>query len=306
MTRHGQLAVRRPTDVPLDSLVRLVRSYEENITGVATCTREDILRETGRPACAENSWCLTGPGDEVLAWAAMTPRGDTLDAALTAVPGRHGESAARTLLCLLLDRADELSAERGRPYAITVGGVLHGDSVVPSVLKEAGFVRSAALGRYDIDLTVPMVPPLLPDGGVVRQAGPADEDTLHMLHLRSLSTGPKTEEPSAFRTGLRRLRESGGVMSLLEVSGRPVGYALAQTAAEEGRVLDIAVAPAFRGLGIGIALLTAALAELRELGAVRALVTLDSGDLNDHEALGHVLSVQGARIVTRFRRTDTD
>ncbi|MGW1514627.1 GNAT family N-acetyltransferase [Streptomyces sp. NPDC002394] len=306
MTPHGQLAIRRPADLPLDSLVRLVRSYEENITGVATCTREDILLETSRPAYAENSWCLTGPGDEVLAWAALTPCGDLLDAALTTLPGRHGESAARTLLCLMLDRADELAVERGRPYAVTVGGVLHGDSVVPSVLKEAGFVRSASLGRYDIDLTVPLLPPLLPDGGVVRRAGAEDADVLHALHLRSLSKGPKAEEPAAFRAGLRQLRESGGVALLLEVSGRPVGYALARTDAGEGRVLDLGVAPAFRGLGIGLALLTAVLAELRGLGATRALVTLDSGDLNDHEVLGHVLRVQGARVVTRFLRTDTD
>ncbi|MFJ9810788.1 GNAT family N-acetyltransferase [Streptomyces sp. NPDC101158] len=306
MTPHGQLAVRRPTDVPLDSLVRLVRSYEQHITGVATCTREDILLETSRPTYADNSWCLTGPGDEVLAWAALTPRGDTLDAALTALPGRHGESAARTLLCLLLDRADELAAERAKPYAVTVGGVLHGDTVVPPVLKEAGFVRTAALGRYDIDLTAPLLPPLLPDDGVVRRAGPTDDGILHTLHLRSLSKGPRTEEPSEFRAGLRRLRESGGVALLLEVSRRPVGHVLARTVAGEGRILDIGVAPAFRGLGIGVALLTAGLAELRALGADRALVTLDSGDLNDNEALGSVHSVQGARVVTRFRRASTD
>jgi GNAT superfamily N-acetyltransferase len=303
MTPHGQLAVKRPTDIPLDNLVRLVRTYERSITGSATCTREDILLETSRPSYAENSWCLTGPGDEVLAWAAMTPRGDTLDAALTALPGRHGESCARTLMCLLLDRADELSAQRGRPYTVTIGGVLDGDTVVPPVLKEAGFVRSATSGQYDIDLTVPALPPLLPDDGRLRRAGPADMGALHALHLRSLTKGPKTEDATAFRSGLRRLREPGGLLLLLEVTDRPAGYVAAQAAAGEGRILDLAVAPAFRGLGIGLALLTAALADLRGLGATRALVTLDSGDLNRSETLGRVLSVQGARLVSRFHRS---
>ncbi|MEU1228943.1 GNAT family N-acetyltransferase [Streptomyces sp. NPDC005828] len=302
MTPHGQLAVRRPTDVPLDSLVRLVRSYEENATGVATCTREDILLETGHPGYEENSWCLTGPGEEVLAWAALTPHGDTVDAALTALPGRHGESAARTLLCLVLDRVDELEAERGRPYAITFGGVLRGDPVVPPVLQEAGFVPGATSGQYDIDLRVPALPPLLPDDGAIRQAGPDDDEAVHALHLRSLGKGPKTQDVEVFRASRRRLRENGGVSLLLEVAGRPAGYVLAQASGPEGRVLDLRVAPAFRGLGIGLALLTAVLADLRALGADRALVTLDTGDPNEHEGLGRVLAIQGARIVTRFER----
>ncbi|TFE42846.1 GNAT family N-acetyltransferase [Streptomyces sp. ICN441] len=302
MTLHGRLAVKRPADVPVDSLVSLVRSYEEHITGVATCTHEDILLETSNPGYEENSWCLTGPGDVVLAWAALTPRGDVLDAALTSMPGPHGESAARTLLCLLLDRADELVRERGRPCTVTVGGVLRGDLVVPSLLREAGFVHGATAGQYDIDLAAPPLPPLLPDGGSIRPAGPHDAAALHMLHLRSMTQGPKTENAAYFRARLRRLRESGGVALLLEVRGHPVGHVLAQSAVGEGRVLDLGVAPAYRGLGIGLALLTAALAELRGLGAARALFTLDTGDLHDHEALPRVLTVRGARFVSRFNK----
>ncbi|MFD0076675.1 GNAT family N-acetyltransferase [Streptomyces sp. NPDC127166] len=304
MAPHGRLAVRRPADVPLDSLVRLVRSYEENITGVATCTREDILLETGHPGYEQNSWCLTGPGDEVLAWAALSPSGSTVDAALTALPGPHGQSAARRLLCLVLDRVDELEAEHGRPYAVTVGGVLRGDTVVPSVLEEAGFVPGATSGQYDIDLRVPALPPLLPDDGTIRRAGADDDEAMHALHLRSLSKGPKTQDAAAFRASRNRLRDRGEVALLLEVAGRPAGYVLAQASGTEGRVLDLRVAPAFRGLGIGLALLTAALADLRELGAGRALVTLDTGDPNEHEALARVLAVQGARVLTRFDRVD--
>lgn len=304
MPRYGRLAVKRPTEVPPDNLVRLVRSYEENITGVATCTRDDVLLETGRPEYEHNSWCLTIADDEVLAWAAMAPRGDTLDAALTALPCRHGESAARTLLRLLLDRADELAAEHDRPYALTVGGVLHGDPVVPSVLEEAGFVRGATSGQYDVELTAAPLPPVLPDGGAIRRAGPEDTGVLHAMHLRSLTKGPKTEDAAVFHAGLRRLHESGGVTLLLDLSGRPAGYAAAQAVGGEGRVLQLAVTPALRGLGIGHALVLAVLADLRGLGAERALVSLDTGDPNDDEALAHVLSVQGSRVLTSFRQDD--
>ncbi|MFD7703705.1 GNAT family N-acetyltransferase [Streptomyces caelestis] len=301
MTPHEPFAVRRPNDVPLDRLVDLVRSYEEHVTGVATCTREDVLLETGRPGYPENSWCLTGPGDQVLAWAALTPLGDTLDAALTVRPGRHGESAARTLLRRLLDRADELAARHGRRYAVTVGGVLSGDPVVPWILQEAGFRPGGSAGQYTIDLTDPPLPPVLPDGGSIRRAGPHDVGDLHTVHLGSRGKGPKTGDPALFRARLEWLWQAGGAALLLEVTDRPTGYVLTQAAAgAEGRVLELAVAPAYRGLGIGYALLTAGLAGLRDLGAVRAQVVLNTDDLHDPEALGRVLTVQAARTVMRF------
>ncbi|CAL9624569.1 hypothetical protein SUDANB58_05914 (plasmid) [Streptomyces sp. enrichment culture] len=304
MSPHRPFAVRRPGEVPLDDLVRLVRAHEEHVTGVATCTREDVLPQIARTGCAENGWCLTGPGEEVLAWAALTPRGDTLYATLTVLPGRHGHSTARALLARVLDRADELREQHGRPYAVTVGDVLSGDPVVPPVLREAGFAPGATAGRYAVDLTVPPPPPLLPDDGAIRPAAPGDFGILHTLHRRSRTTrGAGTEGAAAFRSSCERLRENGGAALLLEVSGRPAGHVLGRVAAGgEGRVLDLAVDPAFRGLGIGYALLSAGLAELRARGAARALVTLDTDDPHDPEALGHVLAVRSARVVTRFHR----
>ncbi|MEU8521237.1 GNAT family N-acetyltransferase [Streptomyces sp. NBC_01216] len=301
MTTHGRLTVKSAAEVPVDSLVRLVRSHEKSITGTAMRTREDILPDTAAPGYGMNNWCLTGADGEVVAWASLTPRGDTLDGMLTALPGRHGESAARALMCLLLDRADELAAQHGRRFAFTVSGVLSGDPVVPTVLQEAGFVPSFTTAQFDIDLSVPPLPPLPPEDGVIRRADGHDDGVLHELHLRSRASGPRTEDARAFRTRLRELREDGGVVLLLEVSGRPAGYVLARAAKREGRVLEVVVAPAFRGLGIGLALLTAVLAELRADGCGRALVTLDTGDLYDPGALCRVLTVQGAHAVTRYR-----
>ncbi|MEU5090319.1 GNAT family N-acetyltransferase [Streptomyces sp. NPDC021356] len=303
MTQQERFAVRRPGDVPLENLVDLVRSYEEHITGVAGCTREDILLEAGHPGYEENGWCLTGPGGQVFGWAALTAHGTTLDAALTVRPGRHAESAARTLLARLLDRADELGAEQGRPYALTVGGVLSGDEVVPSILQEAGFAPGTSASQYTIDLTAPPLPPVLPEGGSIRQTGPDDLGALHTVHLNSRGNSPKTEDPALFGARLRRLQDAGGAALLMEVTGRPTGYVLTRAVdGKEGRVLELAVAPALRGLGIEYALLTAGLAELRAVGVTRARVLLDTGDLHDPESLGRVLTVQAAHTVTRFHR----
>ncbi|AYV33101.1 GNAT family N-acetyltransferase [Streptomyces goshikiensis] len=302
MNLPDHLTLKNPADVPLDSLIRFVRTYEENITGASTYSREDILQETGIPGYRDNSWCLTDAADEVVAWAALTVRGgDTVDAALTALPGEHGEAAARCLLHRLLNRAGELGEEQDTHYGVSVRGVLSGDTVVPRVLERGGFVRGVTLGQYSVDLTEPPLPPALPENGLVRPvSSDADVEAVHGLHLRNLSKGPKTHSPELFRTLLNRLRAAGGVALVLEVAGRPAGYVLAQAGDGEGRVVELAVAPASRGLGIGLALTTAALADLRALGAARAWITMDTAELRDQEGLHRVLAIQGERALTHY------
>ncbi|MCY0953004.1 GNAT family N-acetyltransferase [Streptomyces sp. H27-S2] len=302
MTLPEHLTLKNPTDVPLDSLVRFVRSYEETITGASTCSREDILLETGIPGYRDNSWCLTDAADEVVAWAALTVRGGgTADCALTVLPGEHGDAAARALLHRLLNRADELGEEQDTYYSVSVGGVLSGDTVVPRVLEQDGFVRSATFGQYDIDLRAAPLPPVLPGNGRIRTAGWAsDAEVMHALHLRNRSKGPKTESLEHFRAMLEQLGAAGGVALVLELAGRPAGYVLAQEGGGEGRVIEMGVAPASRGLGIGLALVTAVLAELRALGSARALMAMDTAEIRDHEGLRRILAIQGERAVSQY------
>lgn len=306
MIPPDELSLKSAADVPVESLVRLVRSYEKNITGVAFCTEEDILLETGRPGHGENSWCLVGPGSEVVARAALTVWGDTADCVLTVLPGRYAEGWARSLLLHLMDRADELAALHGTRYRLRVSGVLAGDEVVPAVLERSGFERRSVFGQYDVGLTQPSPPAALPGDARVRRADPsADLAVLHTLHLRARTTSPKHQDPAAFRDHLLLLYDVSGFALLLESRGHPVGYVLVQAGHGEGRVLEVVEAPAFRGLGLGVALITASLAELRALGCVRALITLDASEVADPDELDRVCAVQGRRTVTDYVATAT-
>ncbi|MFE4637740.1 GNAT family N-acetyltransferase [Streptomyces sp. NPDC056773] len=297
-----QLTLKNPTDLPLDTLVRFVRTYEETVTGTSTCSREDIRLETAIPGYRDNSWCLTDASDEVVAWAALTVRGGaTADAALTVLPGEHSDAAARALLHRLLDRADELGDERDTYYAVSIGGVLSGDTVVPHVLEEDGFVRSATFGQYDIDLSAAPLPPVLPENGRIRAVDwVADAEALHTLHLRNRNKGLRTQSPELFAAMLEQLGATGGAGLVLELAGRPAGYVLAQEGGGEGRVIELGIAPASRGLGIGLALVTAVLAELRSLGSARALMAMDTAEIRDHEGLRRVLAIQGERAVSQY------
>ncbi|WP_331739266.1 GNAT family N-acetyltransferase (plasmid) [Streptomyces sp. NBC_00637] len=304
MTLPGEFVLRRSTDVSVDALVRLVRAYEESSTGTATCTREDILLAISHPDYEDNSWCLTGPGDEMLGWGSLAPSGGaSVEAALTVLPGRRGAAAARFLILHLLDRTDTLAVEHGTGYGVDVGGILDGDTVLPRVLEETGFVPGATITQYDVGLTHETLPTALPRDGLIRAAVPADDtDELHRLHLRNRARVPKTHDPAVFRARIRRLYEISGYALLLEIAGRPAGHVLAQAASGGGRILEAAVAPASRGLGVGLALVTAALAELHRRGCSHALIAVDTAQLIDPKGLHRALAIQGERAMTRYHR----
>ncbi|OKK14254.1 hypothetical protein AMK16_30870 [Streptomyces sp. CB00455] len=303
------LAVKSAAQVPLESLVDFVRSYEESITGIASYTREDLLLETGHPGYDpfHNSWCLTRPQGDVMAWGALTVRGGaTLDGALTVLPGADGDSAARELLARLLRRTQELDREFGSESAITIGGVLTGDPVVPRVLEEAGFRRQASFTQADIDLTSPPVAAVLPEGARVRpiDTTPDDVRAVHQLHAQTRAKGTRTLDYETFRARLDQFavatQEGAGIALLIEIAGRPVGHVLAYAGDGQGRIADVGVSPASRGLGIGLALVTTALAGLRELGCHLALLALDSSRIQDLNGLYSLLSVKRSRAVTNY------
>ncbi|OSP39786.1 hypothetical protein B7767_29820 [Streptomyces sp. 13-12-16] len=304
MTVPGEFVLRRSADVSVDTLVRLVRAYEEGSTGTAVCTHEDIRLTLSHPHHADNSWCLTGPGDELLAWASLALGGGTAaEAALTVPPGPRSAPAARFLILHLLDRTDALGLAGGTPLGLDVGGILEGDPVLPRVLEETGFVRGATLTQYDVDLSHGAPSAALPPAGHIRPAvSDQDAEVLHGLHLRSRSRVPKTYDPALFRARIRRLGEFSGFALLLEVAGHPAGHVLAYAASDRGRVLEAAVAPALRGIGVGLALVAAALTELRRRGCAQALVAVDTAQLLDPDALRRDLGVRGERAVTYFHR----
>lgn len=304
MTPPGEFVLRPSDDVPVDALVRLVRAYEEGSTGIANCTREDILLAISHPHYEDNSWCLTGPNDELLAWASLALAGYTaVNATLTVLPGQRSAAAARFLILHMLDRTDALGLRHGTTFGLDIIGVLSGDTMLPSVLHETGFVPGAAITQYDIDLSREIPPTALPRNGDIRLAVTADDtDMLHHLHLSSRARFSKTHDPTIFHDRIRRLAEFSGFALLLEMAGHPAGHVLAQAASGHGRILEVAVAPASRGVGIDLTLVSAALTELRRRGCAQALTTIDTTEIIDPDALNRALSIWGERVTTNFHR----
>jgi GNAT superfamily N-acetyltransferase len=107
--------------------------------------------------------------------------------------------------------------------------------------------------------------------------------------------------------------ERAAVLVARDPAGEPIGMATAQlvvSTAEGGLsagVVDVVVAPAHRGRGLGRALLEHALAWARERGATRAQLLVDTGNapaLGFYEALGwHATRLAARRIQLTARKS---
>ncbi|MCX5205047.1 GNAT family N-acetyltransferase [Streptomyces sp. NBC_00237] len=305
----SHLTLRPTADVPLEALVRLVRSYEERLTGEARCTADAVQRETGHPGydAHHNSWCLTGPDGEAVAWAGLTVRGvDSVDCALTVLPGPHAQDAAGALLARLGERVAGLERERGTPLTVTFGGIFEGDEAAVNALERAGFRRESSQYTWDVDLGAEPIPVRLPRNGVVRPLTATDLPALHALHLRHRGGTFKTADYEAFRRRVEAVcaaaQRDAAVALVLEVAGQPTGYVLVRTEDGDAQFLDTSVAPSARGTGVGLALVLSATAALRELGCRRATLALTSADPVEQQGLRGLLAVTRELAVLRFAR----
>ncbi len=117
-------------------------------------------------------------------------------------------------------------------------------------------------------MTVPLatgeVTPQEPQGKVVREAGVSDLARVWAIEKASFADPWGASE-------FRSVLDSPPTIFLVaaDVGQKAVlGYAVALTVLDESEILNIAVDPEFRGHGVGGLLLDAALAEVKERGAV--------------------------------------
>lgn len=124
---------------------------------------------------------------------------------------------------------------------------------------------------------------------VVARAGPYDPVSMAAIH-RSCFARPWDEaamarfvaSPNTLCLVGSAVESSGGVLG---------GLLIARKAADEAEILTICVAPACRNIGLGRALLEAALRELREAGARQLFLEVEQGNeaaLKLYRALGAV------------------
>ena len=94
----------------------------------------------------------------------------------------------------------------------------------------------------------------------LRFATAVDAEALHALHAQAF------DQPWSAAEIERLMRILGGFAVVAEDAGTQ-GFILVRTVADEGEILTLAVAPAFRRMGVGRALVESAAAEAARRGA---------------------------------------
>jgi len=106
----------------------------------------------------------------------------------------------------------------------------------------------------------------------VRQAGPLDAGVLARLHGNCFAWA--WDEPA-----MMRFAASPEVLCLIGlVKNAAVGFFIARKASDEAEILTFGVAPGFRKMGLGRAMLDAAMERLRTSGAKRLFLEVEEGN----------------------------
>jgi ribosomal-protein-alanine N-acetyltransferase len=101
----------------------------------------------------------------------------------------------------------------------------------------------------------------------IRDVGPADLSVITALNRAIFAD---TWHPAWSEASLRQVLTMPGAFSWISISGEaPTGFVLISVIADEAELLLIGVAPQFRGLGHGRALLDRACSEAAKRGAKR-------------------------------------
>ena len=96
-------------------------------------------------------------------------------------------------------------------------------------------------------------------GFAIRQAGTADAVQLAMIHQTAFAKGWSAKEMAS-------LLGNGATGWLASQAGAPAGFVLVRQAADEAEILSLAVLPAARRKGLGLALVGTACTALKAAG----------------------------------------
>jgi mycothiol synthase len=241
---------------------------------------DDVLlveRATARPT-------LVGVGE-------YTAELDLLDeATVVHVEGQvHPAATGSGIATLLLDRADAraraAAATEQATAAVVRTTVVDGDDRARGWFTARGFVPVRHLLTMRLALTADPPRPAWPVGITTRRFRPGrDEERTWRAHQAAFGDVP-THLPLTLEEWVedRVLRDPAFDPSLTllatddegEVVGLAVAYAGVEGAPEEGWIRDLGVVPAWRGRGLGMALLLASLHTFRTRGLTGAALDVD-------------------------------
>jgi mycothiol synthase len=284
---------RRPCWEDVAAVAELHAAAERARTGRAATRTEDVRVRWLMLDGLEDVVLVEEPGadPQLVGIGEYTTELDLLDeATVVHVEGQvHPEATGRGIATYLLDIADRrarrAALDEGAGTAIVRTSVVDGDDRARGWFSSRGFVAVRHLLTMRLALTGPPPAARWPAGVTPRRFRPGrDEPRAWAAHEAAFADVP-THLPLELDEWVedRILRDPAYDPSLtclaVDADGEVVGLALTRAgvegAPEEGWIRDLGVVPAWRGRGLGMALLLDALATFHARGLTGAALDVD-------------------------------
>ncbi|MFG3438232.1 GNAT family N-acetyltransferase [Nonomuraea sp. NPDC047897] len=279
-------SLSRPRAADAAAIHELVAACDLAVLGRVDTTLDDIADELAEPGFdpGRDGWLAHDAGGRLVGWASAYAPGDD-DLVQIDVYVRPGaESRADELWGLVLGRARELGAERGRDRVTVDVGVHRVDEAKRALAHRHGFGPGTTYHRLRIDHDGPAAPPA-PPPGITLHTGEGDEvrRQAHQVHQAGFADHfgfvPVCYDDWYERRQARSTTDWSR-LTLARIDGRPAGVVIGndQFVADEGcgYVATLAVLPEFRGRGLGRFLLLHAFAADADRGRQGTILHVDS------------------------------
>lgn len=281
-----ELVLRPATDSDADRLADFLNTCTLRYQGVARSSPADArsgLYEHGADPSTDS--CLALSGNEIVGFVRVWAASDQeLRFFARTHPDATGRGVATALLEFCEGRARELSPGRSRELTTTSWAA---DELAPALLEGRGF--SAVRYFLQMRIAAEEIPPQgdLPAGVTVEpfSAGAVEDDALYRAWRDAFAGhwGRMDQGAAAFWQERRAEREvfphDPSLWFVAKRDGEVAGFSFCEQNGELGRVAEIGVVEASRGLGLGYALLTHSLEELRARGATQLVLDVDADNV---------------------------
>jgi mycothiol synthase len=281
------LAVRPPRPPDLAAIVALGEAFDRALTGTGDWSEEDVEHDWRELADLDRDAWVVEDGDAVVGYATVQDDGEgTFEADGYVHPDRFGQGIGSMLVGLTERRAAEMLESVALPRVVLQNTVLHADTAARVLLEGRGYRPVRHFLRMQIDMADAPPSPVWPEGVEVSAFRPdADTAAVHacvheaFAHEWSFRAEPLDDWR---RRKLEDPRFDPSLWAVARDGGDVCGVALSTAGQfEMGFVNSLAVRPAWRRRGLGLALLRQAFTSFWERGERRVGLGVDTANPTD-------------------------
>jgi mycothiol synthase len=283
--------VRPPRPQDLAAIVALGEAFDRALTGTGDWSEEDVTHEWRDLTDVDRDAWVVEDGGRIVGYATVQDDGEgTFYADGYVHPDRFGRGVGSTLVGLTETRVEERVETAPVPRVVLQNTVLHADAAARALLEGRGYRPVRHFLRMQIDMSAPPPAPVWPAGVV---AGPfrPDED-LAAVHacVHEAFAGEWSFRAETIEDWRKRKvddpRFDASLWAVAREGGEVAGVALSTAGQfEMGFVNSLAVRPAWRRRGLGLALLHQAFTWFWERGERRVGLGVDAENPTDARRL---------------------